>query len=443
MKLKTVGRIALASAVSVGSILGMTSCVQSYTVGYLYVTGSQYGQIGTYKIDHDTGRLTQVGPLVTSRGTDPIQAIVAPGGRFLYVLTNGCGPGFRQACAAGTANSTEASSINLFAIGGSGVLTYQTSYHTQGTNTVTIALNSAGTAFYALDNLAPDGSGQGDITAYTVDGATGRLTLITNQQSTNPQTGLNLNYFKVGTNPTWFALSSTGGFLYTVEQGPAGAASPSDPQQAVFLYATGTNGQLTLTQNAPLPTGAAKLTFIQPGGGFVYLLDAGQPNTVGSILPYTAGANGALQSVTNGIAPNTAQGNQSANPTVLTTFATSPNNFLYVANAGPNLAQNTATSSVTQYLIQPSTTGSAGELTPVAGASATSLSGLPAGARCLVIDPTNQYLYTVGNNSTNGGNIAGYALVTTAGSLRNLTKGIGNGNGPGNATWCVVSGTTF
>ena len=45
MKFTKFGKALLMSALSVGVILGVTSCVQSYTVGFLYVTGNSTSQI--------------------------------------------------------------------------------------------------------------------------------------------------------------------------------------------------------------------------------------------------------------------------------------------------------------------------------------------------------------------------------------------------------------
>jgi hypothetical protein len=48
-------------ALSAGVVLGVTSCIQDYSVGYLYVTGtvtaetSGNGIISGFKIDHNTG----------------------------------------------------------------------------------------------------------------------------------------------------------------------------------------------------------------------------------------------------------------------------------------------------------------------------------------------------------------------------------------------------
>ena len=66
MKFTKFGKALLMSALSAGVILCVTSCVRSYTVGYLYVTGTVTAQsndngiISGYKIDHNTGSLTPI-----------------------------------------------------------------------------------------------------------------------------------------------------------------------------------------------------------------------------------------------------------------------------------------------------------------------------------------------------------------------------------------------
>ncbi len=55
MKFRKFGRICLALAVSLGTGLGVTSCSTDHTVGYFYVTGSQYNQISGFRIDNNLG----------------------------------------------------------------------------------------------------------------------------------------------------------------------------------------------------------------------------------------------------------------------------------------------------------------------------------------------------------------------------------------------------
>ena len=63
MKFTKFGKALLLSALSAAVVLSVTSCVQSYTVGFLYVTGTVTAQpggngvISGFRIDHNTGRL--------------------------------------------------------------------------------------------------------------------------------------------------------------------------------------------------------------------------------------------------------------------------------------------------------------------------------------------------------------------------------------------------
>jgi 6-phosphogluconolactonase len=442
MKWKTFGRVGLAVAVSTAVMLGMTSCIQSFTIGYMYVMGQQYNQIGAFKIDNDTGDLTTIyGQPFALNGVNPVDAVITPGGRFMYVLAAGCGAANQPACgqsgsSQGSApGSTSGSQIDLYSIGGSGVITFQQAYTSQGTNTVSIALNTSGTYLYALDRQAPDGSNQGDVTAFSVDQNTGRLTLITNQQQNNPTTGTALPYFKVGSNPVWFALAPSGGYLYTIEAGPSVNPSAADPRQAVFTYAVNSQtGQLTLTQNAPLPTGATNLTYISAGrggltSGSIFLLDGGGPGSNGSILPFTVGTTGNLQSWTGGAVPNSGQGGTATNPTNLITDSTGK--FVYVADSGLNLGATSPASQITGYYV---VTG------PQLNAVGSSISfGTGAGPHCLIEDPSNQYIYTANYNDST---INGKVFNSEAGVLTPLRKRDTVAT-VGNPTWCVVSGTTF
>src|SRR5215475_13039399 len=96
MKFRKFGKALLMTAISVGVVFGISSCVQSYSVGFLYVTGTQMssttgqGVISGFKIDHNTGRLTAIHGLpVSSGGANPVRAVLLTGDRFVYVLNQG------------------------------------------------------------------------------------------------------------------------------------------------------------------------------------------------------------------------------------------------------------------------------------------------------------------------------------------------------------------
>ena len=80
MKFTKFGKTLLMSTLSMGIIFGVSSCVVSYTVGYLYVTGTETAQSGNngiitgLKIDHNTGHLSQVNGPIRFAPSSPLAA---------------------------------------------------------------------------------------------------------------------------------------------------------------------------------------------------------------------------------------------------------------------------------------------------------------------------------------------------------------------------------
>src|ERR1017187_5629469 len=135
MKFTKFGKALVMGALSAGVILSVTSCIQSYSVGYIFVTGtvtaqsSGAGIITGFKINHNQGQLTQVNGLpIASGGANPVRAVLVNAGRFLYVLNRGT-------TASGGSNCTRLdpcinSNITQFAVGGNGSLTPQQTFYT-------------------------------------------------------------------------------------------------------------------------------------------------------------------------------------------------------------------------------------------------------------------------------------------------------------------------
>ena len=445
MKLRKLSQVVLAAAVGVGSSFGLTSCVQSHTIGYLYVTGAFRNQVQAYKINNNNGNLTTSGAVTSSNGVNPVDAIVAQSGKYLYVLNAGCAdpaqfPNAKYPCASG--ETPTASSIALFTIGGNGVLTFQQSYSSHGLNSVTISTDTTGSYLYVLDQNTPQVSATpaqfknvGDISVFAIDGNTGRLSAIQNQQ-TQDNTGAQLLYFPTGVGPVWF--KQFGSYIFTIDRNDGAAISPT----YVSVYSVGTNGQLLVTQNSEFPTGATKLVYVNSGGSYLYLLDQGEPTIPtsplynGAIYAYTVGTSGSLVSVVNGTTEQSKLTyTTSVNPTVLTQIGNGSNTFVYVANAGLNTNSTQAASNISSYTVQQS-----GQLAPIAGSNSGTLnSGTGSGPRCILEDPSNQFLYTANFNDSN---ITGKIINTQAGALTPL-RGTDTVGAPGNPTWCVASGTTF
>lgn len=441
MKFWKYGRVALALIAAV--ILGLSiTCCGVYTSGYMYVTGTQYGQIGAFKIDHDFGYLTPVTGQPFSAGSNPVQEIIIPGGRFLAVLNQG--------------SDGSGGSVTMYTIGGAGVLYAQHTYQTSGSNPVSIGLSQAGNFLYAVDRNAPPNvvngvdvnAGRGDITVFSIDLNTGKLTLITNQNTFNTD-GTQLPYFLVNYNPVQVVTvgGATGGpFLYVLDtayapnSNAAGipAACVNQPVGSpcttpdIFLYAVNsTNGQLTLTQNAPLTLdtlpGAASTIAVSAGQKYVYVADTALGQGPGRILPFTVGPGGVLQTLVGGPVPNL--GGTSFPDAIMTNSNTQ---FLYVANFGPNSITQ-PNSSISAFTIT-----SNGQLQPIATAQNPYPTG--AGPIWMVEDPTNQYLYTVNFNDNT---ITGKVIDATHGQLSPLLKGSASTPTVGKPTFIAITGRTF
>jgi 6-phosphogluconolactonase (cycloisomerase 2 family) len=436
MKFRKFGRICLALAVSLGTGLGVTSCSTNHTVGYFYTTGSQYNQISGFRIDNNVGGLTPVpNSPFASGGVNPIKVLTANAGKFLYVLNAGCGGTSQIACPTGTAASDSGANISLFTIGGQGAVSFQAAYTSQGNSPISIQTDSSGTHLFVLDSTVTDpttcvgyvpGNSAticGDITSFNIDPNTGRLSLITNQGVKNGN-GTNLSYFPVGSSPINFFVTPSNSFIYTIEKG---SGSTLDPSQAVFVY-TNSSGQLTLSQNTPIPTGATQLTYIYVSAKEnVYLTDAQNGTTPGVILPYTIGTNGALQSLVTGQVVNSGT---VANPGPM--IVDHQGKFLYVTNAGPNLTASSEASSISAYFIDPSNS----KLTPLA----TSVPfGSGSSPRCILEDPSNQYLYTANYSDST---VTGAVINSSTGTLTTLRKN-NQFAAAGQPTWCTASGTLF
>ena len=163
MKFTKFGKALLMSALSVAVVLGISSCVQSYTVGYLYVTGTITAQPGGngiitgFNIDHNTGKLNPIDGLpVSSGGANPVRAILVTGSRFLYVLNRGANSTGGSDCT--TADPCQNANITEFTVGGNGILTPQETFYTQGINPFRLIGDASGNFLFVLDHDAPSSS---------------------------------------------------------------------------------------------------------------------------------------------------------------------------------------------------------------------------------------------------------------------------------------------
>ncbi len=145
------------------------------------------GIISGFKIDHNTGKLTNINGLpISSGGANPGRAVMLTGGRFLYVLNQGTHTDGSPCTAA---NPCSNANITQFAVGGkrhslpgnrlSRRVTIRFTWSPTPrarTSTYSITMRRQ-TALLARLLLVPEVTTCGDITAFTIDSVTGRLSL--------------------------------------------------------------------------------------------------------------------------------------------------------------------------------------------------------------------------------------------------------------------------
>src|ERR1039457_3530981 len=318
MTLSRIGRISRAFVVSMAVVLGMSAC-GGYTVGFMWVLGTQYNQISGFKIDDYTGNLTNmVNSPYSSGGANPVSIAVRIGGNFVFVVNKGTGKGDGN--------------VSVFAVGEDGILTFQASYPTAGNSPVWAASDGTGSFLYVLDAQSPAYGTvtngvtdlNGDITVFAVDGSTGRLQLVPNQLIKNAQ-GQQLTYFEVGPSPTM--MRTSGACLFTLDSA----------NQTISPYGSGGGGQLTLEPNSEIQVPTVNLTSINILGNNVYLIDAAptSPSTGGLIYPYSAGGNCSLIPNADGAVANLPL---TSDPVYSMTDA--KNKFVYVLNHGTTNSNN-------------------------------------------------------------------------------------------------------
>jgi 6-phosphogluconolactonase (cycloisomerase 2 family) len=182
------------------------------TGNFLYVTAldSVDATVDMFTINQTTGLLTPTTPAMVYTGYSPFQVVVAPSGKFAYVVNNGTSPGYGLGVSQYTVNSV------------TGVLTQNTPVGVAAGNGPTaVAVDPTSKYAYVVNRL------DNTVSMYTIDSATGNLTL--NATTANP-TGT----IATGTEPFRIDFDPAGNFLYVTNEGGI----------AVSIYTVNSNGTL-------------------------------------------------------------------------------------------------------------------------------------------------------------------------------------------------------
>ena len=467
MRFTKFGKALLMGALSLGVVFGVTSCVQSYSVGYLFVTGTvtassgNNGIITGYNIDHNTGQLYKINGLpISSGGSNPVRAVLTTASRYVYVLNRGVDATGDGQCT--TANPCQNSNITQFAVGANGILTAQQTFYTQGVNPFRLIMDASGNFLMVLDHDAPDSATYaghapttanscmkalgasvtscGDITVFQIDQSTGRLSTVVNAQVTAAN-GSQLTFFPVPANPVDLAM--TGSYVLTLVGSPTATVTsfPYTNGTSIWPYAyASSNGQLTLSQNSAqlLTTTSGPVTggtaLVNTPSNF-YVLD-NQPistnfngtatNSQSQILPYSVGTGGLLSAATSGVIPDDPN---LANPTYALIEA--KNKYIYVANQGNNTTGTNPQSGIAGYTVY---TSPSYQLQFIPEEPF----GSGSGPQCIVEDPSDQYVFEANQFDSS---ITGRTLDPNTGDL-NPMRGAETYTLPGPPTWCFIDGRT-
>jgi len=394
MKLGFFGRMAMALFASLVLGLGMTACGGG-TVGYIWVLGQQFNQIGGFKVDDFTGNLTQiVGSPFVSNGATPVHLVLKPGGRYLYVINQGTG--------GSTSASGVGASIAVYAVGGDGVLTFQETYAPQGYIPLWAQFDPTGQFLYVLTQYSPgyvtatglwtgpNTDGNGAITVFQTDSNTGRLSLVTNSQT--QKNNVNTPFFEVGPSPLMMKVDA--GCVFTVDSA----------NQSIFPLAISGN-QLSFTTTGAFFPGTTNISSINSNGTYVVLTDM----TPDNIYMYTVGT-GCNLVPTNG-GGKTSNALQGTNP--VWSLIDSTGKYLYVLNSSsPQSVVGTPFSTISAYTIN----STSSQLQPITGSPYT----VGSGPVCMVEDSSNQYMYVSNHND---GTVTGKVIDPATGILSNLSRG--------------------
>jgi 6-phosphogluconolactonase (cycloisomerase 2 family) len=400
----------------------MTACGGG-TIGYIWVLGTYYSQISGYKIDDYTGNLTPIlDQPFSSGGSNPVSIVVKAGGRFVYVLNGGTGE--KSTPNSGSYTAPSGAGISEFSVGGGGTLVFEQTFQSQGYHPVWAITDSSGQYLYVLDKYSPAycaatkcsntqdtanlpssaSLGQdlnGSITAFSIDGNTGRLTLVENSAILQPNTNIPTTYFEVGPAPV-MVQAGGGGCLFTL--------SPT----SIYPYSVNTGtGQLTVTATGSytVPGGGSvtpNLTSINTtNASFTYLTDAANN------LIYSLQAGGTACSLTP--ISNSQQTNLPGTSYPVNSVTAPSGHFLYVINQNTNGqgTQQNANSSISAF-----TVNSNGQLQTLSDSNNPyAVGSVPV---CIAVDPTKQYLY-VSNNSDS--TLTGKLVDQNRGYLSDLNRG--------------------
>ncbi len=360
MKLSKLGRITLASVVSLGLGFGVIACGPSNTIDFIYVTSSKNnpGEINAYKVDSEVGALI---PLValpySSGGANPVAAVASANGKNLYVVNH------------------DSNTVVVFAISTDGSLSQQQSCPTPGSFPSQLAINKTGTYLYVVETYQPNfnanNPGPGGLVVFPIN-ANGQL----GATSCTPVANGSNGFFPVGNNPVAVNVVASGSYVYAVNENDA----------TISAFQVGSSGGLTSIGTFPVGV-APNAIASDPTSKFLYVTDGAANQLVGFLIQL----NGTLIALQTPFKTDNLPDSVQVDPRGI---------YAYVANYNAN--------DVSAYTIDRAT----GNATQIAGSTTYAVD---AGPTCILIEPAEaRYVYT---SNFLGNTVSGLGLNPSTGAL--------------------------
>ena len=398
MKLTRWSQSILAITASLGAGAGLVSCGTSNTIDYLYTVSAKNnpGQIDAYRVDSESGALTQIPTEPFPAGRNPVSLVVDP-------IPSMPPNGGRQTNSLYLVNHDD-NTVAQYGIGTDGKL-----YHQQ-------------------NDVNPSGSEPLSLTVHTyqLNGSDGK--------PTSPATYAHYLFVVETYQPTFTDLAPGPGALYVYLLDP-GTGQIGSPTEGVPVTQTVNGAASAFLPLGTFPTSLGNLSsniVATQDGNRVYVADllgtnpaqTGSPNCgpgQGAVQGYNmqfdgnGNPTGVLQPITG--SPFCA----GVTPSAIASHPFLPTPFLYVTDSSQN--------QVITYSINTST----GALTPLTSSPTATGTG-PDG---ITVDPRGLYVY-VANKF--GESVSGYAVNQTNGALSAISSASGGSGGgtTGAQPGCVI-----
>ncbi len=400
----------VAASAAAGFGMGLVSCGASNTIDYLYATSAKNnpGQINVYRVDSQSGALSQIGESPYNVGRDPVSLVIDGVGANVYAANH------------------DDNTISQLGIGTDAKLYGQQTINPSGSEPISLAIytgkdsngNSTGGFLFVLETYQPGftdlNTGPGALFVYKV-AANGSMSTTPVQQTIN---GVTQNYAPIGNAPTAVAVTPDGQQVFVADQltSAQAAANGTCGSGGVHSYNFSTStGALSEVGGSPFCVGTTPSALaIHPYSTFLYVTDSSQ----NQVTPFLIAKTNSSGRPTGTITPL---------PSGPVATGTTPQGIVVEPRGDYAYVSNYNGASINGYAINLSTGGLSALATGGSGSTG-------AGPGCVIVEPAlGRFVYTA---NFIDGTLSGFVLNPNNGSLSAAQGGFYSTSG---LTTCVAA----